>query len=655
MLLARTAESVYWAGRYLERAEDMARIVLVHGDTHVDLPVGEDIGWSPLLEIAGVEQAYAQRHWGSRLTAEGHRGDIPATEAEVVEFLLFDDENPSAVLASVSGAREALRLARPAVPREAWELCNDLWLALGEQRAELRTRDARVRLLRRVIADCQRVNGALWGIMRRDAAMAFLRIGQYLERVDLTCRLLEVRADDAVVEGRDDPYYEIRSMGVLRSLAAYQPFRRAMPTRPGEGSTLEFLLRDEAFPRAAASCLSELRGYLKELPCNEEPLEACTDAAVRLAGTPVGQLSAPQLRRFVVELQPMLATIHDRLASTYFHGAPMERAAGQEQRSAPQVRRRPLAALRPDTADVAMSGRRYQVTHRTTYRYQAPAELSHVEAHLRPRETARQQCLSYELDVEPEPSTWSEQADLFGNRVTKLIVRGHFDVLSVTSRSEVAVTPAPEPPEGPPWESVRTLLERDRQPETRDARRYRATSRLVPTSPVLSEYAQESFAPGRPFVEAVVELSTRINRDFKYEPGFTSVTTPLLEVFEARRGVCQDFAHLAVACLRAVGLSARYVSGYIETIPPPGAERMTGADASHAWASAYLPGWGWLDVDPTNDQLVSDSHVTTAWGRDYWDVSPLRGTVEGGGASHTLEVAVDVVRLGSGRAGLERS
>ena len=401
-----------------------------------------------------------------------------------------------------------------------------------------------MRLLRRVIADCQRVNGALWGVMRRDAAMAFMRIGQYLERVDLTCRLLAVRADDAVVEGRDDPYDEIRSMGVLRSLAAYQPFRRAMPTRPGEGSTLEFLLRDEAFPRAAASCLSELRGYLKELPCNEEPLEACTDAAVRLAGTPVGQLSALQLRRFVVELQPMLATIHDRLASTYFHGAPMERAAGQEQRSAPQVRRRSLAAVRPDAADVALSGRRYEVTHRTTYRYQAPAELSHVEAHLRPRDMARQQCLSHELDVEPEPSTWSEQADLFGNRVTKLIVRGHFDVLSVTSTSEVAVAPAPEPPEGPPWESVRTLLERDRQPETRDARRYRAASRLVPTSSVLSEYAQESFAPGRPFVEAVVELSTRINRDFKYEPGFTSVTTPLLEVFEARRGVCQDFAHL---------------------------------------------------------------------------------------------------------------
>ena len=140
MLLARTAESVYWAGRYLERAEDMARIVLVHGDTHVDLPVGEDIGWAPLLEIAGVEHAYAHAPLGlAPHPAEGQRGDIPAREAEVVEFLLFEDDNPSAVLASVSGAREALRLARPAVPREAWELCNDLWLALGEQRAELRT------------------------------------------------------------------------------------------------------------------------------------------------------------------------------------------------------------------------------------------------------------------------------------------------------------------------------------------------------------------------------------------------------------------------------------------------------------------------------------------------------------------------------------
>ena len=189
------------------------------------------------------------------------------------------------------------------------------------------------------------------------------------------------------------------------------------------------------------------------------------------------------------------------------------------------------------------------------------------------------------------------------------------------------------------------LLEIDRQPSARDARRFRAASRLVPISDTLAEYAGPSFPAGRPLMEAVLDLAGRIYREFAYEPGFTSISTPPVEVFEHRRGVCQDFAHLTIGCLRSLGLSARYVSGYIETVSPPDGRRLVGADASHAWASVFLPGWGWVDVDPTNDQFVADEHITTAWGRDYCDVSPLRGSVEGGGPSHRLEVAVEVTRL----------
>jgi transglutaminase-like putative cysteine protease len=215
----------------------------------------------------------------------------------------------------------------------------------------------------------------------------------------------------------------------------------------------------------------------------------------------------------------------------------------------------------------------------------------------------------------------------------------------VTATSEVIVAATAPAPPSPPWESAQWLLDIDRQPGSRHARQYRSPSRLVPASPDLADYALPSFGPGRPIVDAVVDLASRIHRDFIYEPGFTSVTTPLLDVLAYRRGVCQDFAHLAVGCVRSMGLAARYVSGYIETIPPEGHERLVGADASHAWFSVYVPGWGWVDVDPTNDQVVSDSYVTTAWGRDYWDVSPLRGSVEGGGTSHTMDVAVDVTRL----------
>jgi len=283
--------------------------------------------------------------------------------------------------------------------------------------------------------------------------------------------------------------------------------------------------------------------------------------------------------------------------------------------------------------------------HRSTYRYDDVAEESHNEVHLRPRNTVHQRVLSNWLDITPLPETRSDLVDQLDNHVTTFVVRGQFQELSVTSTSEVERFAADEPPTGPPWESVCLTLDRDRRLGTRSALVFRSPSRLVPTAPVLAAYAGESFGRHRPVVEAVRELCSRIGSDFTYEPGFTSVTTPLLEVFEARRGVCQDFAHLAVGCLRSVGLAARYVSGYIETVRPT-EDQLTGADASHAWASTYLPGWGWLDLDPTNDIIVCHEHVTTAWGRDYQDVSPLRGSVAGGGRSHTLDVAVEVTRIG---------
>jgi transglutaminase-like putative cysteine protease len=189
------------------------------------------------------------------------------------------------------------------------------------------------------------------------------------------------------------------------------------------------------------------------------------------------------------------------------------------------------------------------------------------------------------------------------------------------------------------------MLDIDRQSAGRDARRYRAASRLVPAEETFTAYAMQSFRPSRPMVDATFDLASRIHHDFVYEPGVTTIATPLLEVYENRRGVCQDFAHFMIACIRSLGLAARYVSGYIQTPMPPGTDDLVGGEASHAWASVYLPGWGWIDVDPTNDQMVGSAHVTTAWGRDYWDVSPLRGSVEGGGQAHRLNVSVRVEAL----------
>jgi transglutaminase-like putative cysteine protease len=288
----------------------------------------------------------------------------------------------------------------------------------------------------------------------------------------------------------------------------------------------------------------------------------------------------------------------------------------------------------------------YRIVHRTQYHYRAPVSRARNEAHLRPRDTDRQHCVSWEMVVEPTPTSWSERTDFFGNPVTSFAVDGPFSDLTVTSTSSVSVSEVqPLPVIGSSWEEARDTLVGDLSPTTLSAHEFCFESPLVPFSAGLRDYAAPSFLPGRSLVETVSELTERIFVDFLYDPGFTTVTTPLEEVLSFRRGVCQDFAHLAIGCLRTMGLAARYVSGYLETAPPVGEERMIGADASHAWPSVYVPGWGWLDIDPTNDKIVGPTYVTTAWGRDYSDVSPLKGIVFGGGDSHTLDVSVDVSRL----------
>jgi len=651
MLLARMAEAVYWAGRYLERAEDTARIVQVHGETHVDLPVGEDVGWVPLVEIAGTAARYLEH--GIRLgPATSTVQSKGSAEAQVVAFVLTDRDNPSSVLASMASARDNLRRARPVVPREVWELCNELWLVLNSESKAVIARDGRVRWLQRVIDEVQRINGVMLGTMRRDEALAFFQMGQYLERAEMTCRVLAVRADNAVPDRVGDVYDEVRQMALLRSLASYQPFRRAMPAQPDAASTLRFLLQDEAFPRAVCACIGELRDLVKALPHNEAILTACTDTVVLVADAPLAQPTPAGLRAFLAELGPAIGNLNEHIEATFFSlaGARPDVVSNRTIGPGPGVTR--VGATRsPDDRSVPgkiggmVEGRVYRVTHVTTYDYDAPVEQSYNEAHLRPRNTELQRCMDHTLEVDPPPRTWFESVDTFGNTVATFVVQGGFTHMSVTATSEVIVSSSPPVPAGPPWESVRTLLEIDRQPAARDARRCRAPSRLIPTASVLAEYAEVSFQRDRPLVESVRDLAGRIHGDFVYEPGFTSISTPLLEVLEQRRGVCQDFAHLMIGCIRSLGLAARYVSGYIETVPLAGQERLVGADASHAWASVYLPGWGWVDVDPTNDQFVAESYIITAWGRDYWDVSPLRGSVEGGGGSHRLDVAVDVVRL----------
>lgn len=290
---------------------------------------------------------------------------------------------------------------------------------------------------------------------------------------------------------------------------------------------------------------------------------------------------------------------------------------------------------------------KYRVTHRTLYAYGQPVLRCHSEARLQPRETTRQACLRSEVAIDPAPEQRAERRDVFGNRVLYFALQEAHGALAVTATSEVDVTPtAPLDLEAtPPWEALRDSLAEQADAESRSARQFALDSACAAAAPDAAAYAGPSFAPGRPILAAVHDLSRRIHREFRFDPDSTTVSTAVAEVLVQRHGVCQDFAHLAIACLRSLGLPARYVSGYLETVAPPHQPRLQGADSSHAWFAVYVPGLGWIDVDPTNDCLPADRHVTTAWGRDYSDVVPLKGVIFGGGA-HTLEVSVDMRRVG---------
>jgi transglutaminase-like putative cysteine protease len=288
---------------------------------------------------------------------------------------------------------------------------------------------------------------------------------------------------------------------------------------------------------------------------------------------------------------------------------------------------------------------RYKVVHTTTYTYSESVPICHNEVHLVPRDAPRQTSLTNRLRIRPRPSVVDERLDFFGNRVTSFAVEQAHQRLAVTSVSRVHLTAA-EPTDAANstrWEQLRDALFASTDPV--EVYQFTFDSPLVKASSQLAEYAARSFTPGRPIVEAVLELNRRIHTEFIYDPTATAVSTPVPTVLELRRGVCQDFAHLAIGCLRSLGLAARYVSGYLLTAPPPGKPRLVGSDASHAWLSVYTGNGNWLDVDPTNDMLPSREHITLAWGRDYGDVCPIQGVFVGGG-QHGLSVSVDVSQIG---------
>ena len=299
----------------------------------------------------------------------------------------------------------------------------------------------------------------------------------------------------------------------------------------------------------------------------------------------------------------------------------------------------------------------FEVTHTTSYVYESEVSSSFGEAHLLPRDMPGQQVLEADLTITPTPAEQTERQDYFGNRVSHFVLQEGHGSLEVTAHSVVDVTgrapggqhPTEQLVAGQSWETVRDSLDRVARgaPDEgmEEAVEFVLDSPQAATTAAAAAYAWPSFGSGRPILDAVADLSRRIHTDFAFNPGATTVGTPVDEVLARRAGVCQDFAHLTIAGLRSMGLAARYVSGYLETDPPPGQPKLTGADVSHAWASIFVPQIGWVDIDPTNDQFVTDRYITTAWGRDYGDIAPLKGVIFTEGDTESLIVSVDVRRV----------
>jgi transglutaminase-like putative cysteine protease len=285
----------------------------------------------------------------------------------------------------------------------------------------------------------------------------------------------------------------------------------------------------------------------------------------------------------------------------------------------------------------------YDVVHRTTYRYAEPVDLSYHVMRVLPRALPWQRILRAGTIVTPAPVRVQDGTDYFGNAVTYMSLEEPHAELVVDARCVVDVRfpPPPDAEATPPWEQVRDALDGGGLPLETEAVEFVRASPLTAIDDAVRDFAVESFPPGKPVLACLLDLNRRIKSGFVFDPRATGVATPVADVMQLRRGVCQDFAHVMIACARAMGLAARYVSGYIRTYPAPGQSRRIGADASHAWVSVFVPGAGWVDLDPTNDLIVADEHVVLGWGRDYGDIAPIRGVILGGGA-HKLDVAVDL-------------
>ncbi|MEH6558820.1 MAG: transglutaminase family protein [Oceanicoccus sp.] len=291
---------------------------------------------------------------------------------------------------------------------------------------------------------------------------------------------------------------------------------------------------------------------------------------------------------------------------------------------------------------------RFRVVHSTHYKYAQRVTRCYNLANVIPRDTERQRCLKNSITVSPQPTTKHQRTDYFGNHAYHFEIQKSHTELIITAESDIQIEDRGHELDldlGTSYGEALVYLRDTLSPDTIEAREFLLNSPMVECSSALEDYARPSFDINRSLKACVSELTSRIFTDFSYDPEFTTIATPLADVLEHKKGVCQDFAHLQIGCLRSMGIPAKYVSGYIETLPKPGEKKLVGADATHAWIAYFSPGEGWVEFDPTNNSAANNQHIVTAFGRDFFDVTPVKGVIFGGGKSPILSVSVDVSRV----------
>ena len=616
-LSSRAAEQLFWVGRYGERAEGLARLlrVVIEATLQGTAVFGEDEEACLAILLAGL----------ARIGTSPPAPPDPAGRESWLRRLAADAEQPGTMSHSLHAMISAAAAVRDRWSGDSWRVLR----AMGEGWERL-AGDGGYGLwplqerLDELLVHLAAFAGLNQESLTRQLGWAVLDAGRRIERAVLLVDVLTATLAEHHPPGVAYPLYE----AILQAEESLITYRRHYRTTPRLDAVLELLLLEPTNPRSLrypGPAPGRTAGGAAPRGRSRRPAPG-TGPRVG-PGRPHG-LDRPGLRR--ADPGEPAAVSGDRAPSP---------PGGLQRHVLPllhvHVGRAPAGVL-----DRGAIGMTYDLAHTTHYRYHGEVSLSYNLSRLRPRDLATQRCERFHLRVTPTPADLAVRSDSFGNTVHYFEIHHAHAALEVRATSRVTLRPA-APVATASWEQVRDALARPRDPDTIAARRFCLPSPLVPLGPELARYASPSFPAGRDLGEAAADFCSRMHHDVEFIPGVTEVGTPVHQVLEQRCGVCQDFAHLAVACLRSLGLAARYVSGYLETDPPPGREKLVGADASHAWISVYGGEGNWIDLDPTNDVRPSTRHLAIGWGRDFSDVSPLQGVHYGGGG-HTLSVAVDV-------------